>query len=206
MARPPPPLHGSASRRRRKGTRERDDKMEEGVRVVHASPGRVRLKVAAVKDSPAFAEEVCQRLATVRGVRRVSTNSLTGSVLVVYDAAEFASPDSLFALADSLNALLPGTDVRQVVGAWLAQAGDGKSSRLSPARHIASVLGEINAGVGNATGGVDLKVLLPVTLFVLGVRGLFVAKPLPVPTWYDLLWFALGTFVMLNRDAVDGDR
>lgn len=180
--------------------------MEGSVQVVHASPGRVRLKVAAVKDSPALAEKIRHTLAAVRGVQQVDTNSLTGSVLVTYDAAAFPSPDSLSAMADALGTLLPETNVRQTVEAWFAQVQDGARASPAAAEQIAGALGELNARVGQLTGGVDLKVLLPVTLFVLGVRSLLISKPLPFPTWYDLLWFALGTFVMLNRGVADGKQ
>jgi hypothetical protein len=178
----------------------------EGIRVVHASPGRIRLKIAEVKDNPALAGEIRQRLATARGVRHVETTPLTGSVLVLYDAAGFTSPDAFLALADSLTFLLPGVDARKLAETWLAQASHGSTPTPSLAHNIAEILGVVNAKVGNATGGLDLKALLPLSLFFLGVRSLVVSKPLPVPTWYDFLWFALGTFVMLNRNAVDGER
>jgi hypothetical protein len=60
--------------------------------------------------------------------------------------------------------------------------------------------------VGKVTGGIDLKLLLPLTLFVLGVRGLLVAQKVPFPAWYDLLWFAFGTYFMLNRPEAEGMR
>jgi hypothetical protein len=178
----------------------------EGIRIVHASPGRIRLKIAGVKDNPALAGEIRRRLATAREVRHVETNPLTGSVLILYDAAGLTSPDSFLALADPLAALLPGINVQKLAETWLAQASNGNAPTPSLAHNIAEVLGVVNAKVGSATGGLDLKVLLPVSLFFLGVRSLVVSKPLPVPTWYDFLWFALGTFVMLNRNAVDGER
>jgi hypothetical protein len=178
----------------------------EGTRVVHISPGRIRLKVAGVKDNPALAGEIRRRLTTTRGVQHVETNPLTGSVLVLYDAAGVPSSDSFLALADSLAALLPGTDVRKLAETWLAQASNGRTPTPSLAHDIAEILGAVNSRVEKATGGLDLKVLLPLSLFFLGVRSVVVSRPLPVPTWYDFLWFALGTFVMLNRDTVDGER
>ena len=54
-------------------------------------------------------------------------------------------------------------------------------------------------------GGLDLTVFLPLALFALGMRGRLGSerKKLAVPTWYDLLWFAFGTFLMLNRSAIE---
>ena len=41
----------------------------EGLKVVHALPGRVRLKVARVKGNPALAREAEEKLAKVPGIR-----------------------------------------------------------------------------------------------------------------------------------------
>jgi hypothetical protein len=60
------------------------------------------------------------------------------------------------------------------------------------------LLGSLNVGVGKVTGGMDLKVLLPVALFCLGIRSLVASEKLPFPAWYDFLWFAFGTFLALN--------
>jgi hypothetical protein len=38
-------------------------------------------------------------------------------------------------------------------------------------------------------------------LFFFGVRGILFERPLEQPSWYDFLWFGLGTFLMLNPDA-----
>ncbi len=62
---------------------------------------------------------------------------------------------------------------------------------------IAQFFGTLNTAVGNALGGIDLKVLLPVTLFFLGIRGMIAEKATP-PAWYNLLWFALATFMMFH--------
>ena len=43
----------------------------EGFKVVHALPGRVRLKVAKVKGNPALARQTQEKLAQVPGIRQV---------------------------------------------------------------------------------------------------------------------------------------
>jgi hypothetical protein len=64
---------------------------------------------------------------------------------------------------------------------------------------LATFFGVLNTRVNALTsGGADLKILLPLTLFLLGVRGVLTSEKLILPTWYDLLWFSLGTFFMLN--------
>jgi hypothetical protein len=135
-----------------------------GIRVVHAIPGRVRLKIISLRDNPELAREIRARLAGLQGIRRVEANPLTGSLLVLYD------PEEITSLAGGFS----------------------------------TALGALNARVGNVTGGIDLRLLLPLTLFALGIRGLLVASKVPVPTWYDLLWFSFGTYFMLNRPESRG--
>ena len=53
--------------------------------VIHALPGRVRLKVAGIKNNPSLAQEIKQRLSNKAGVSRVQINPITGSVLMYYD-------------------------------------------------------------------------------------------------------------------------
>lgn len=176
-----------------------------GIKLVHAIRGRVRVKISQLRDNPEFAREICQRLSGVRGIRRIEANPLTGSLLVLYDPEEMTSLESLFALSEIVTPLFPGLDMAQLEE-WLGQSGNGSGATASLASGISSGLGTLNARVGKATGGIDLKLLLPLTLFVLGVRGLLVAKNVPFPAWYDLWWFSFGTFFMLNRPEAQGMR
>ncbi len=176
-------------------TTERD---VEDIRVVHAIPGRIRLKVAQVRENPALANEIQTRLAASHGIRQVEVNPLTGSVLVLYEAQEASSLDSLRALAEPLSVLFPGFDLKDFAEKQPSST-NGASSAPSLTGGIASFFGALNTGVGKVTGGsADLRVLVPLTLFVFGVRGLLVSEQRLFPTWYDLFWFSLGTFFMLN--------
>ena len=174
----------------------------EDIKVAHVIPGRIRLKVAKVKENPLFAEEICRRLSAVQGILQVEANPVTGSVLVLYDVGALASLDSLRALSEPLTYFFPEFDVRELQP-WLTSSSNGSSAAPSLAGNISAFLGTLNAGVGKVTGGVDLQLLLPLTLFFFGLRGLLVAEKVYVPAWYDFLWFSFGTFVMLNRPVVE---
>jgi len=174
----------------------------EGIKVTHAIPGRIRLKVSEVKENPTLAEEIQGQLSAVQGIRLVETNPLTGSVLVLYDAQAVTSLDSLRALLEPLSRFFPGIDLGELEAWFLSR--NGSDSDPPVASQVSALFGTLNAGVREATGGIDLKVLLPLALCVLGIRGLLVLEKAVFPTWYDLLWFSFGTFVMLNRSAVEG--
>jgi copper chaperone CopZ len=175
-----------------------------GFQIVHAIPGRVRVKIARLKENPVLAREVQGQLSAVQGIQQVEVNPVTGSVLVLYDRTALESLDSLLSLAAWFSSLFPDLEFGEVES-WLTSAnGNGTATPL--AEHLTSFLGGLNAKVSETTGGVDLKLLLPLSLFLLGVRGMLVAGKGVFPAWYDLFWFAFGTFLMLNPGAVGGRR
>jgi Heavy metal associated domain 2 len=176
-----------------------------GIKLVHSIPGRVRVKIAQLRDNPEFAREIYQGLSGVRGIRRIKANPLTGSLLVLYDPEEMTALESLFALSEVVTPLFPGLDMAQIEE-WLSQSGNGSGATAAQTSGIPPALGAPNAHVGKATGGIDLKLLLLVSLFVFGIRGLFVARQVPFPAWYDLWWFSFRTFFMLNRPEAQGMR
>lgn len=168
----------------------------DSVRVVHAVPGRVRLKVTGVKENPGLAAALEERLLGVDGIHRVEVNPLTGSILLLYDPAEREE------VGQTLQPLFPGLELEEYRPGGAPGATNGNHAPAQPmGRRISGLFGSLNSGVGQVTGGIDLKVLLPVTLFLLGVRSLFVSDKLRVPMWYDLIWFSFGTFLALNPIA-----
>jgi hypothetical protein len=179
------------------------------IKIVHMMPGRVRVKIARLKGNPILAHEIQDRLSAVQEIRRVEVNLITGSVLVVYDAVAMASPDSLLSLAASFAALFPEFDPR-ALQAWYTPSSNGchtaSSAKLSLAHCLSAGFGALNTSVGKAAGGLDIKILLPLGLFLLGLRGLLVAEKVTFPAWYDLLWFAFGTFFALNPQVIAGRR
>jgi len=166
------------------------------IEILHAIPGRLRLRVGDLKRDPESAREIQERIADHPGVRQVEANPATGSVVIHFDPA--AGPPGAF-----LRQIFP----EHVTAEWEAapaQALDGFSRGFAPAGRIAGLFRQVDRRVEATTGGLDLKVLLPVVLFIFGMRALLAPKKkLALPTWYDLLWFAFGTYVALNRAAVE---
>jgi hypothetical protein len=169
----------------------------EGIKIVHAIPGRIRLKVAGVRDNPTLAGELHQRLVSLQGVKKVEANPRTGSVLILYEAAAFASAEALQEIAKPLAEVFPGLEINEPQSCMASANGSGSMPSLT--QGIASFFAGLNKNIEAASGSaVDLRILLPLGLFVLGLRSLLVSDKRPLPTWYDFLWFALGTYFMLN--------
>lgn len=55
------------------------------VQVAHQVPGRVRLKVPGVKESPELVDQIKQMFNAIPGIEEVTVNPTTGSVVLRYD-------------------------------------------------------------------------------------------------------------------------
>ena len=67
---------------------------------------------------------------------------------------------------------------------------------------VAAFFGTLDSKVAQASSGWgDLKVLVPLVLFLLGVRSLLLVEQVRFPAWYDYFWFAFGTFIALHPPA-----
>lgn len=65
---------------------------------LHTLDGRLRIKVAEIKGSPAEAREIAARLTALAGVDEASANAVTGNVLVLHDPGVMTTAGILDAL------------------------------------------------------------------------------------------------------------
>ncbi|MFZ5453477.1 MAG: HMA2 domain-containing protein [Thermodesulfobacteriota bacterium] len=174
----------------------------EGLKVVHALPGRVRLKMAAVKGHDEVARQIQQKLAAVPGIRQVEANPVSGSLLVHYDQEALQTAEALEPLAGILEEFCPEVEALSLLSRLSALAAMTESGPGAGARLTAGIQ-TLNTQLGKLTGGLDLKVLAPLALFLFGLRGLLFGKKKVFPAWHDYFWFAFSTFVMLNRNLFE---
>lgn len=177
--------------------------MAPGVKVAHALPGRVRLKVAKLRGNPALAQQAEARLQQVPGIQRVEAKPTTGSLLLYFDVAELLAEGALAALTDGFSELLPEVAPDALLLGVESLAGQALAANPAGSGGLVGAVAALNAGLARLTGGLDLRLLLPLGLFSLGVRSLLKADKIPLPSWYDYFWFAFSTFVMLNRRLFD---
>ena len=104
-----------------------------GLKVVHALPGRVRLKVAKVKGNPALARRAEKKLAKVPGIKQVEAKSDTGSLLIHYDMEDLFSMASMEILSETLGELFPEIEV-VTLAAWLASLAEGPGAGTGTGR------------------------------------------------------------------------
>jgi hypothetical protein len=151
-----------------------------GMKIVHTIPGRVRLKIPQLKNNPDLAGDIRQRVSGIRGIRRIEAYPLTGGLVVLYDLGQLPSLESLLALSETFTGLSSEIDLGQIE-MWMAASGIGAGDPSSLAESISTALESLNTGVGKITGGLDLKLPLPLVPFVLGRRGLLIVEKAPFP-------------------------
>jgi copper chaperone CopZ len=86
------------------------------IRQVHHVPGRLRLRIAAVKRNPGRAKVVEDLIEGRPGITSVDANTLTGSVTVIYDTDAITPTEILGILRDRGFVVAGGTEVAQVGG------------------------------------------------------------------------------------------
>lgn len=158
----------------------------EDIRLMHALPGRIRLKLDGIKGHPDQARDIESRLATVRGMHHIEASSLTGSVVATFDPTLLESLDFHFAVANALG--IAASDLNpEYLAKWYANESNGTP-------HLPQGIGE------------SWRMLVPFALLALGVRGVLAAERLIFPQWYDYLWFAFGTYYTLNPSETSPPR
>lgn len=171
------------------------------VTVIHAIPGRMRLRIPSLKGNEDLARPLREHLSSIPGVAHVEANPVTGSVLVVHTDREANAPELLHSLAEGLAPLV-GVDPHRLQ-AHLSHDAHPRGAR--PLLHRDNVHGffrDLNASFKSVTGGADLSLLVPALLILLGFRRLIIDRGLHPPRWYDFMWFGFATYLMLNNPTL----
>lgn len=164
--------------------------------ILHFIPGRLRIRLERLRDDEAFGRHLEQALTSVDGIHEVSANPVTGNVLIRYDRKNDALLPNLIRQGKAMGFVPDGLDADEVEA--LVRRYAAVSVNPSLAENIKSVFGAADGAVARATGGSsNLRSLIPVSLFVLGVRSLFSGSLQAIP-WYNYFWFAFSAFVVLN--------
>jgi hypothetical protein len=139
------------------------------IRIVHAIPGRVRLKVAGLKANPSLGLTMQKRLGTVSGIRMVETNPLTGSVLVLFDPEAVMAPASLLTLSETLSDLFPELDQTKL-GEFLCQSVAAEDMALTWSESLADFLAGLSGRLAGVLGSLTApKIVIPLAFVIFGL-------------------------------------
>jgi hypothetical protein len=151
--------------------------------VVSAIPGRLRFRLTGRSRSGEELRRVSEALEELTGVSEAKASERTGSVLVRYEPGA-VGPEDLGARLSGLGLeLRPATSTAPPSGAGRVATG-------------ARALDDL---VQQGTGGLELRLLVPVGLGLLAARQALVAgHELRRAPWYVLGWYAFDSFLKLN--------
>ena len=155
--------------------------------LVHASPGRIRIRLDRAFRSPQFMQSLADSIVELDGVKGVNVNPSTGSLLLTYDPETLGLEDLyLAAKAADLNLAIPGSAARSPAGPTLSPLSAG----------ISTAFDRLNQGVADFTGGkADAKTLVPLGLAAWALRQITTSGGnLAAVPWYVLLWYSFETF------------
>ncbi len=93
------------------------------VKIVSYVPGRVRLRVKPIKGNRKLAEKAQREISAVPGVKGVTINELTGSVLFRYEKNILGNQEAVDAMFTTLGLLFPTLEIDKI-RAWLANKGN----------------------------------------------------------------------------------
>jgi hypothetical protein len=171
----------------------------------------MRVKVPGAKGDPSHLQRIKEAISPMSGVRQVDVNSLTGSVVVHYEAAlhegfqqqlsAHADQSSLFELQMTPPEL---SEVDQMAR-QIEEEANFLSEQSETARSLVEFVKRINMAIRRATDNtVDLKVLLPLALAAYSVVEL--ESDISTPLWVTLGIFSFNSFVTLHHPHVPVDR
>lgn len=144
--------------------------------VTHRMQGRVRIRVPAMRNQAAYFENLRQRLATLPGLRRLTTNTRTGSVLIEHTGE-----------IGELEALGQKLELFQLAP---------RQQPYSLSDYLYAATGKPDAFLKNVTDGrVDVAGLTAVALCGLAVRQVVAGHALPAG------WTLLRDAVNIMKDA-----
>lgn len=168
------------------------------VQIVHALPHRVHLRAPRLAGHRGALERAARALASSGGFARVSARPATGS-FIVEDERPLDPRDLARRLEETVR------DARDDEGRAIAEmAPEEHPGPTRVARAVAHAVAGINADVREALDDrADLGTILPVFFAAAGVTEVATTGKMPVPTWFNLLWWSLRSFMTFNIRAVE---
>jgi copper chaperone CopZ len=159
--------------------------------VVSVIPGRLRLRLTGRWRAAEELRRVTEALQELTGVSEAKASERTGSVIVRFEP-EAVGPDDLAASLSRLGLELgPATSTAP-------QSGPGR---------VATGARALDGFVQRGTGGLELRLLVPVGLGLLAARqALTAGQELRRAPWYVLGWYAFDSFLKLNDAPAAGRR
>jgi hypothetical protein len=163
--------------------------------VIHAIPGRTRLRYPALRHLTGECERVADALAAMDGVTEVHVRPYTGSILVLHDASV-----SVPALVEAIQRVL---DVDHVLKRSESPPPVAVPELSRIARLAARTFRQLDRDMLAASeGSFDLGTLVTMSFLGLGGMQIASARELVLPPWFQLAWWSYRTFMTNEQDEI----
>lgn len=164
------------------------------VQVAHQVPGRVRLKVPGVKDSPELVDQIKQMFNAIPGIEEVTVNQTTGSVVLLYDTDHHDAFHGHLEKHHTGGHERPPTNEIDALASKIEQEAEYLAEHSHTARVIVDYFKHFDEGIKLATGNVvDLKIVL--ALGIAGFTIFEVGASAATPVWVTISIFALNHMI-----------
>jgi copper chaperone CopZ len=169
--------------------------------IVHFTPGRMRLRLREAKGDHRTLRRLCSAIEALPGVREVSINPTTGSVLVHYDPRQHTNIARLVGgpgVHEEFGIEMPGFEDAGDTVDTIEREAEFLAEHSEAALAIVKSVQSLDHAIREASGNtLDLKVLVPGGLAVWAF--LKVGAEVATPLWVSLAIFSFHSFVSLHR-------
>ena len=153
-------------------------------RIIHSIPGRVRVRIHKPKPHREMMNSLQEKLLEQAGILSITSNTMTGSILIHYDS-NIHSHEKVKALLGDIGIIL-----YEVLG-----------DKSNTAIKISDTIANLDRQILQLTDGkINLRLMVPFTMVALGIRQI-VKKGWGISEipGYVLLWYALDSFIKLHQ-------
>jgi hypothetical protein len=166
------------------------------LQIVHAIPGRTRLRCAALRGAIDDVNRLADALAAAPGVHETSIRPFTGSILVLHDPSVTSA--ALIEVAQRVLAC------DRVLARGERPPFEGAVPELSKvAKLAAAAFRDLDRDVLRASeGSLDLGTLATLGFVGAGAVGLAFAREVEMPPWFNLAWWGYRTFMTNEQDEI----
>ncbi len=175
---------------------------------VHAIPGRLRLRLGWLRETPDEAEPLADALAELDPSMEVRVRPWTGSVLCSFDPERLGEDRILRAVRrhTQVAIVVQSGERSPEAEAEYARVREEEEGSVSSIRlRVGEAFRELNREVLHVTEGrLDLGALTGLGFLGVGAAEIATARTLPAPPWFNLAWWAFRTFTISDR-GTDGE-
>ena len=174
------------------------------LQLVHATPGRTRLRFARLREHPEEAAPLADELAALDESVEVQVRPWTGSVLVTYDPERLEETRLVAAVRRHTRVAIVTRRGERNPEADAEMERAARAGGSSLTRALSRSVREINRDVLVASEGrLDLGSLTGLGFLAAGAAEIAFTRRMPAPPWFNLAWWAFRTFTIFGGEEAE---